>query len=297
MRKQVLVVLACCGAFLAAGLQGAAAGSGDTTVCDQNTQTFSGQTTNLIVPIGGYCAIDHATITQNLIVKNGAGTDVTNSSIGYDETLGNDSGATLGNSTVGHDVKVGFNGFLGAGLSTIGHDLIATHADGIQISSTGPPPDGISGRVTVGHDVVVNGSPGPPDPGAFVFDSLCDLGVGNDLRMTNRWVTLGFSIGDSTPPFSACIGDQPVTVGHDLVVTNDTALSGFFGPSPLEVGDIQVGNDATFSGNTAVPGGFLEFNDNTIAHDATCSRNTPSITGGLADDGPNHVGGTNNGCP
>lgn len=296
MRRQVLVVLACCGAFLAAGLQGAAAGS-DGTVCDQNTQTFNGQTTNLIVPIGGYCAIDHATITGNLVVQKGAGTDVTNSSIGYDETLGQDAGATLGNSTVGHDVKVGFGGFFGAGLATIGHDLIATHAGSIQISSTGPPPDGIAGRVTVDHDVVINGSPGPPDPGNFVFDSLCDLSVGNDLLMTNRWVTLGFTIGDTTAPFSACIGNQPDTVGHDLIVTNDQALSGFFGPSSLEVGDVQVGNDATFSGNSAVPGGFLEFNDNTIAGNATCTRNTPSITGGLPDDGSNIIGGTNNGCP
>jgi hypothetical protein len=298
MSKKALVVLACCGAFLAVGSQGAAADSDGTIVCDQNTQAFSGTTTNLIVPTGGYCAIDHATITQNLVVQNGAGTDVTNSSIGYDETLGNDSGTTLGNSTVGHDVHIGFNGFFGSGAATIGHDLVATHPGSIQIGSTGPPPDGIAGRTTVGHDFVVNGSPGPPDPGNFIFDGICNLGVGHDLVMENRWVTLGFTIGDSTPN-SACTStaDQPVTVGHDLVVTNNKALAGFFGPSSLEVGDIQVGNDATFMGNSAVPGGFLEFNDNTIGGDATCSKNTPSITGGLPDDGPNIVGGTNNGCP
>jgi hypothetical protein len=296
MRKHVFVVLACCAAFLAAGLQGATAGSDGTVVCDQVTQTFSGTTTNLIVPQGGYCAIDNATITQNLVVQNGAGADVSESSIGYDETLGNDSGGTLSHSTVGHDVKVGFDGFMGAGPASIGHDLIATHAGSIQMGGTGPPPD--VGRVTVGHDFVVNGSPGPPDPGAFVFDGICNLSVGNDLVMTNRWVTLGFSIGDATPPFSACSSsaDQPVTVGHDLVVTNNRALSGFFGASSLDVGDIQVGNDATFAGNSAVPGGYLEFNDNTIAHDATCTRNTPSITGD-AGDGSNHVGGVNNGCP
>ena len=56
--------------------------------------------------------------------------------------------------------------------------------------------------------------------------------------MRNRWVTLGFSIGDSTRPFSPCIGYQPDTVGHDLVVTHDKALFGFFGPSELAVGDI-----------------------------------------------------------
>jgi hypothetical protein len=296
MSKKALVVLACCGAFLTLGSQGAAAGS-DATVCNQDTQAFSGQTTNLIVPIGGYCAVDHATITGNLVVQNGAGTDVTNSSIGYDMTLGNDSGATLGNSSVGGDVKVGFNGFFGAGVAHIGHDLTATHPNGIQIGSTGPPPDGFSGRVTVGHNLVVNGSPGPPDPGNFIFDAICNLGVGNDLVMENRWVTLGFTIGDSTAPFSPCIGDQPVTVGHDLLVTNNKALNGFFGPSSIEVGDIQVGNNATFSGNSAVPGGTLEFNDNTIAGNATCSMNTPSISGNLPADGPNIVGGTNNGCP
>ena len=293
MSRRMLVVLACCGAFLALGSQGAAAGWDGTNFCDQNTQTFSGTTTNLIVPIGGYCAIDHATITQNLVVQNGAGTDVTNSSIGYDMTLGNDSGATLGNSSVGHDVKVGFNGFFGSGLAAIGHDVIATHPGSIQIGSTGPPPDGFSGRTTVGHDFVVNGSPGPPDPGNFIFDGICNLGVGNDLVMENRWVTLGFTIGDAGHP--PCSDDQPVTVGHDLVVTNNKALDGFFGPSGMEVGDIQVGNDATFSGNSAA--GSLEFNDNTIAGNATCVRNTPAITGNLPTDGPNIVGGTNNGCP
>jgi hypothetical protein len=298
MMKKVLVVLACCGAVAAAGSQGAAAGSDGTIVCDQNTQTFNGTTTNLIVPIGGYCGIDHATISGNLVVQNGAGTDLRDSSVGYDMTLGNDAGATLGNSSVGHDVKVGFNGFFGSGPATIGHDLIATHPGSIQISGTGPPPDGTSGRTTVGHDVIINGSPGPQDPGNFIFDSLCNLAVGNDLVMENRWVTLGFTIGDSTP-LSACTdtADQPVTVGHDLVVTNDTALAGFFGPSSLEVGNVQVGHDATFSGNTGLDGSFLEFNDNTIAGNATCSRNSPAITGGIAADGPNLVGGSNNGCP
>ena len=283
MRKQVLVVLACCCAFLAVSLQGAAAGDDGTTVCDQNTQMFSGTTTNLIVPIGGYCAIDNATITGDLVVQNSASTDVTNSSIGYDETIDGNSNDTLTSSTVGHDVKVQWASEFVTGFAAIGNDLIATHPASIQIGGTG-------GRTTVGHDVVINGSPGPAQKADFAFDTLCDLSVGNDLLMTNRWVNFGFTIGDGC-------GGQPDTVGHDLVVTNDTALaSHHFGPSELDVGDIQVGNDATFSGNSAVPGGYLEFNDNTIAGNATCSKNTPSITGDSAD-GPNHVSGTNNGCP
>jgi hypothetical protein len=278
MIKKVLVGLACCGAFLAAGSQGAAAGSDGTVICDQNTQTFSGTTTNLIVPHYGYCAIDNATITGNLIVQNNASTDVTNSSIGYDETIDGNGNDTLTHSAVGHDVKVQWDSQLTTGLATIGNDLIATHPSSIQIGGTG-------GRTTVGHDVVVNGSPGPPNHSdAFPFDSLCDLSVGHDLLMENRWVLAGFEIG-------GCDGAPATTVGHDLVVTNDTAIPTQFG-SGLGVHDVQVGNDATFSGNTAVPGGHLEFGNNTIAGDATCTKNTPSVTGD-----PNTVGGTNNGCP
>jgi len=278
--KHVLVVLACCGAFLAVSLPGAAAGDDGTNVCDQNTQTFSGTTTDLIVKTGGYCAIDNATITGSLIVQNGASTDVTNSSIGYDETIDGNSNDTLTNSTVGHDVKLQWDSQLATGLATIGNDLIATHPSSIQIGGSG-------GHTTVGHDVVITGSPGSPTKSdAFPFDSLCDLSVGNDLVMENRWVKAGVTIGE-------CDGAPATTVGHDLVVTNDAALaSHHFGPSSLNVGEIQVGNDATFSGNTAVPGGDLVFEDNTIAGDATCVKNTPSVTGD-----PNTVGGTNNGCP
>jgi len=54
--------------------------------------------------------------------------------------------------------------------------------------------------------------------------------------VTNRWVTFGFSIGDSTPPFSPCIGDQPDTVGHDLLSRNQVhwveSASGFVWASP-----------------------------------------------------------------
>jgi hypothetical protein len=282
MRKKVLLVLACCGALLAVGSQAAAAGDDGTTVCDQNTQTFSGTTANLIVKSGGYCAIDNATITGNLVVQNGASTDVTNSSIGYDETIDGGGNDTLTNSTVGHDVKVQWESQLVARSATIRNDLIATHAGSIQIVRTG-------GQTTVGHDVVVNGSPGSltHSGDAFTFDSLCNLSVGHDLVVENRWVTLGFTIGE-------CFGAPESTVGHDLVVTNDQALStGFAGPSSLNVGRIQVGNDATFSGNTAAPGGSLQFEGNTIAGNATCSKNTPAVTA----DAPNIVGGTNNGCP
>jgi hypothetical protein len=65
--------------------------------------------------------------------------------------------------------------------------------------------------------------------------------------MTHRSVTLGFSIGDE----EACAGNDspPITVGHDLVVT----------------------------GNTAVPGGYLEVSDNRVGHDAICARGVRNL--------------------
>src|SRR5205823_11322747 len=112
-----------------------------------------------------------------------------------------------------------------------------------------------SGPGKVGRDVLINGSPALP----FVFDGICDMTVGRDFRMNGRAVTLGFSIGDE----EACAsnGEPPVTVGHDLVVTGNSALSGFFGPSSLDVGNNSVGHDLIFSGNTAVAGGYLEVSD------------------------------------
>jgi hypothetical protein len=79
-----------------------------------------------------------------------------------------------------------------------------------------------------------------------------------------------------------------------LIVTDNSALSGFFGPSALEVGGNDVGHDLVFSANSAVPGGYLEVADNTVGHDAICSSNSPAPTGDPGD-GPNLAGHTN-GC-
>jgi hypothetical protein len=147
------------------------------------------------------------------------------------------------------------------------------------------------GHVQVGHDLIVTGSPGPPDTTAFVFDGMCDLTVGHDLSVTNRWVTLGIGLGD------ICIrnGEPPVTVGHDLVFSGNDALNGYFGPSTLEVGNVTVGNALIVTGNSAT--GYLEVADNVVAGNATCLNNSPAASLPESVDGPNHIGGTNNGCP
>jgi hypothetical protein len=112
--------------------------------------------------------------------------------------------------------------------------------------------------------------------------------VGRDFRMTGRSVTLGFSIGDE----EACAGNgsPPITVGHDLVVTGNSALSGFFSPSSLDVGNNSVGHDLIFSGNTAVPGGYLAVSDNSVGHDAICAANSPALSKDDPGDGPNLAG-------
>jgi hypothetical protein len=192
---------------------------------------------------------------------------VTNSTIGHDMVMQHDSGGTLATSTVGHDVRIGFNGNLNMALATVEHDFVASQANDVGTGATGPPP-APSGPSTVGHDFVINGSPGPPDTGAFVFNGICDLTVGNDLKVVNRWVTLGFTIGCGS-----------VSVGHDLVVSNDSALSGFFGPSSLNVVNNTVGHDLIFTDNTADTGGSLEVSGNNVGRDAICARNNPTPSG------------------
>jgi hypothetical protein len=135
--------------------------------------------------------------------------------------------------------------------------------------------------VTVGRDFVIEGSPDLP----FVFDGICNVNAGRDFRITNRSVTLGFGIGNI-----CARNDQPAnTIGRDLIVTGNTALDGFFGPSALNVGDNHVGRDLVFSDNTAVPGGSLEVSRNLVDRDATCAGNTPAVT----VNGPNVAGRAN----
>jgi hypothetical protein len=125
--------------------------------------------------------------------------------------------------------------------------------------------------VRVERDLVIQGTPPDND---FVFDGLFRLTVDRNLQITGRSVTLGFTVG----------GD---TVGRDLVVTNDSALSGFFGPSFLVVSENSVGRDLIFTGNTAVPGGGLVVSHNVVRRDAICAENDPAPTDG------NVVGRTN----
>jgi hypothetical protein len=144
-------------------------------------------------------------------------------------------------------------------------------------------PDTPGGPVKVGHDFTVDGSPGFP----FVFDGLCNLSVGRDLRITNRSVNLGIGVGSHC----AANGQSADTIGRDLIVTGNSALSGVFGPSSINVNDNHVGRDLVFSNNTAVPGGELEVSGNVVGRDATCAANSPAVT----VNGPN-VAGRSNTC-
>ena len=83
--------------------------------------------------------------------------------------------------------------------------------------------------------------------------------------------------------------DSLAAANPDLVVTGNHALSGFFGPSSINVSDNHVGRDLVFSNNTAVPGGDLEVSRNIVARDATCVANNPAVT----VNGPNVAGHSN----
>ncbi len=121
-------------------------------------------------------------------------------------------------------------------------------------------PDTPGGPVRVGRDLVIQGTPPDND---FVFDGLFRLTVGRNLQITDRSVTFRFTIG----------GD---TVGRDIIVKNDTALTNpFFGASSLNVTDNSVGRDLIFTGNTALDGGSLVVSHNIVGRDAICANNDP----------------------
>jgi len=306
MIKAVFAMAAVAASALLVAANGSASPPAPNVTCSQLTQTFSGTAHDLTVPANGYCDIENATITHDLIVQHDSGGDLTNSTVGHDALYGDGSGGGITNSTIGgdlrltsdggadlfesaigHDVIAGIHTELHFAASQIGHDVIANQPDTVQTGANDPTD---VGHVQVGNDFIVKGSPGPPDPGAFVFDGMCDLSVGQDLRITDRWVTLGIGLGDNC----AFNGRGPVTVGRDLVFSRNQALTGFFGPGELELGGVTVGRNLTVTGNSAT--GLIEVADNTVAGDATCRDNSPAASFDVFD-GPNNIAGKNNGCP
>jgi hypothetical protein len=319
MKKTFIMAVA---AMVLAGtaLAGSVAGQAD-VVCPQTTQVFTGTARDLIVPAGGYCKITGATISRDLIQQDNAGADIAKTSIGRDVVFGNyagagitdssighdvvaagtESGADLSGSTIGHDyvgsgpgsgttmlnTKVGHDvKFLSGGdtfvqmeSTKIGHDFFASQPESVQTGRNSPDTPG--GPVVVGNDFTIAGSPAIP----FVFDGLCNLTVGRDLTITNRTVDLGFGVGGNC----AMNGEPADRIGRDLIITGNNAVSGFFGPSSLNIVGNRVGRDLVFSHNTAVHGGQLEVSSNVVGRNATCSANTPAVT----VNSPNTAGHSN----
>ena len=312
----VAVVGAALAACMLVPLAGSAAGPPDVTCND----AFAGMAHDLTVPEGATCIVTDATITHDVIVLEGGGAALIGTRIGHDVSFADDAGAFISGSSVGHDVVadgtgsgadvigstvnhnliargeesgfgvsestvghdvllLGLGGDIHMGLTTIGHDFFASKPQTVQTSRLGR--DSPEGPVNVGHDFTIEGSPDFP----FVFDGLCDLHVTNDLRITDRTVNLGIGLG------AQCAGNgAPAnTIGRDLVVTGNEALSGVFGPSSIRVGANHVGRDLVFADNTAGPGGQLEVSGNTVGRDASCTANTPAVT----VNAPNTAGRTN----
>jgi hypothetical protein len=271
MKRLVLLAAAACAAALVVGLSNAGAG-GATVVC---TDAFSGTAFNVVVPDDNFCVLSGATITHDLLIGTdaGAGAGVESGeaglTIGHDVTLQHDSEVDFGATTIGHDLIGTTNDGFHLERTTIGGDLLAFQPGTVQTGGVSPTSPG--GPVHVLGSLVIQGTPPNND---FVFDGLFKLTVDRDFTITDRSVTLGFTVG----------GD---TIGRDLVVSHDTALSGFFGPSSLVVTGNSVGRDLLFTGNAAVPGGSLIVSQNVVGRDALCADNDPAPTDG------NIVGRTN----
>jgi hypothetical protein len=270
--RRLLIIPVVCAAWVVFGLPSASAGTGTVTCTD----AFSGTATNVIVPDDNFCVLSGAVITHDLIIGSdaGAGAGLAASepglTVGHDVTLQHDSEVDFGATVIGHDLIATTNDGLHLERTTIRSDLLAFQPGTVQTGMVGPDTPG--GPVRVERDLMIQGTPPDND---FVFDGLFALTVGRDLKITDRTVTLGFTIG----------GD---TVGRDIVVTNDTALpNSFFGPSSLVVRENSVGRDLIFTGNTAVDGGELIVSHNVVRRDAICASNDPPPTDG------NVVGRTN----
>jgi hypothetical protein len=281
MRKKALVVLASFGALLAVllvGIQSAAAGNGNVTCTD----AFAGTATNVVVPHDNFCDLSGATVTHDVIVEHDAGLFAEGLTVGHDISLAKGDFSELGGTTVGQDVTVGRNGEIHLERTTIGGSLDALAPDSVQTGHNGPDTPG--GSVRIGRDLTIRGTPDSD----FAFDGLCSLNVGHDVRIVDRSVNFGIGFGDNCGG-----GELPNTVGHDLVFTNDSAVSSFFGPSVIEVGNNTVGHDLVFTHNSADPGGYLEVSDNQVAGNAICEANSPAVGSPELQDGPNVVAGRN----
>jgi hypothetical protein len=270
-RLMLLAVVACVASLV--GLSNAGAGPAS-VVC---TDSFSGTAFNVVVPDDNFCVLSGATITHDLLIGvdagAGAGVEAGESglTVGHDVTMQHDSEVDFGATVIGHDLIGTTNDAFHLERDSILGDLLAFQPATVQTGGIGPETPG--GPVHIVGDLLIQGTPPDND---FVFDGLGGglLTVGRDLRITDRSVTLGFTVG----------GD---TIGRDLVVSNDTALSGFFGPSSLVVTQNSVGRDLIFTDNTAVPGGGLTVSQNVVGRDAICVGNDPAPTDG------NVVGRTN----
>ena len=309
MKRTLLAAAVLAACLLVPGV-GASAGpnaSSQDAVCPQDTQTFTGTARDLIVPENGVCLITGATITRDVIQQENAGAEIDGTSVGRDVVFADEAGADISNTTIGRDVvaqgvdsgaditdsSIGRD-FAGRGeesganllRSTIGRDMLLlggggdTHLESVTIgrdfAASSPTtvqtghnsPRTPGGPVNVGHDFTIDGSPDFP----FVFDGLCNLTVAHDVRITNRTVNLGIGFGGHCQ----ANGQHANDVGHDLVMTGLSAVSGCCGPSSINVVGNHVGHDLVFSGNAA--NGTLEVAGNTVGHDATCDANDPAVT-------------------
>ena len=281
-RRHSLVLAAACAAFLVVPFQGSAAAPGD-VICSQDTFVFTGTARDLIVPEGGGCDVLGATITRDLILRPQAGAFAFETTIARDVIVGTDSEIYVVETEIGHDLLGLTASKLRLEQATIGRDLVAQEPQTVQTGHVAP--ETLGGPVRVGRNVLINGS---PEGFPFVYDGICELTVGRDFTFASRAVTLGSGIGDNC----ARNGLDANTIGHDLIVTDNSALVGFFGPSSLEVGNNRVGHDLVFSRNTAAPGGVLEVSDNVVGHDAICASNNPAVLQ-APGAGPNFAGHAN----
>jgi len=240
----MLLLVAAAGLLSLAAAQGVAADNGKT----QCTGSFTGTTKDLVVPAGGFCIVDSATIQHDLTIGQNADVAIENTTIGHDLSA-----------TAPQAIITGWGGG-NPGPVRVGHDLTINGSDA---------PNGIGYDLcdtTVDHDLQVTNTVIPfeifiGDKGGTGFD-FCEPAlstsdhVGHDLVVANNR-TGRIDVGDNT-------------IGHDLRVVNNTASTDT-DLGDIDVSDNSVGHDALCSGNNPPPSkDGPEDGSNHAGHTNTC---------------------------
>lgn len=209
--------------------------AGDSAADVQCTGFFAGTAHNLVVPAGGFCIVNGATINHDVIVLQDGELGISDSTVGHD-LIGRQAGT----------IEVGCCAGPAPDAVTVGHDVNITGADPLTNSAQDNGYDVCNTRVD--HDLTIAntapnfeievGDKGTPQEFCSASSSPPNR-VGHDLVIVNNRAGR-IDIGDNA-------------IRHDLIVSDNTASTATGDSGDIDVSDNRAGHAATCTGNNPEP--------------------------------------------